>query len=214
MMELSSLLGFFNITRNGEVGGTQSTNVLVSGNRGNGLCRVNALPNNYWNGGTDVTVTSPFHLCGAVVGGSEITFTGNLISDVASSASGAVARAGLRMDGGTRVRVVANCISKAGGTGIAAGSLTLTECSIDRNSIDEVLGVGIRSVGTPVSTSFSICNNTIGYGATSGEPYMIIATGFGSMKVAICNNTSSGGRGIQTDSGTGSTNMVLANNNS
>lgn len=206
-------LGLILVTEHVAVGGSASTDVIVSGNRGNGLCRVNAVPESYWFGSADLPLTSPLQMSGMVVSGNDVTATGNRLNDISSPVPGAAARTGISFDGGVRVDVLGNRVSKCGGTGISGGTRLLTECNVNNNTIDEVLGVGIRVQNAPLAVSFSICNNVVGYGATSGEPYMIWLQGAGGVLTVICNNTSAGGRGLRTDAGAGSSNLRVFNNN-
>ncbi|WP_157791878.1 hypothetical protein ACQCLI_18060 [Pseudomonas nitroreducens] len=200
------------VTLNENAGGGMSTNIHISDNRASGLCRVSAVPMNYWHGLPDEAVTSVLFMAGALLRGENVSFIGNSLFDIKAYSPSAQARTGVRMNGGTAIRVMHNGIRQCGWTGIAGGDQMLSECTVSSNALDEVNGVGVRFENTPLSTSLVISGNAGGYGAINGDPFLVRVVGAGATRVAICGNTSASGRGISTDSGTGSTNLLIAGN--
>jgi hypothetical protein len=202
-------LGMVVVTTN--AGGGASTNVTVKGNKGHGLCRVNAVPENYWFGTPDQPITSPLHISAMVLSGTDVYATENTIDDVFSPVGGAANRTGLIFNGGALIGANRNTFTRVSGAGITCTTGNLSQLSVNDNTFDSVADVNILLQSVSLSVSASICGNTCGYGSTVGSPNMIYITGAGSVRTAICNNTSSNGRGVFTD-GT-STNLLLANNN-
>lgn len=207
-------LGAVNV-RNYPEAGTASLRVNVVGNTSIQSNRVNALPNMYWYGTPDVTIDTNKILISAIsLAGNDIVCQGNMLFSAKTSVGGAATRSMIYIGSGTRIKAQGNSLSDCSGDGIlVATGAALSSLNITDNNLDDVLGVGIRVVGATISVGAKICGNNVGFGSTLGEPYMVKVANFGATRAAICNNTSSNGRGVDTDSGTGSTNLLLANNN-
>lgn len=202
-------LGAVIVTTN--AGGSESTNVSVKKNIGHGLCRVNAVPENYWFGTPDQPIVSPLHISGMVLSGLNVYATDNTVDDVASPVPGAVNRTGLIFNGGGLIGASRNIFTRVSGAGVTCTSANLSQLTVNDNTFDTVMDVNILLQNVSLAVSASICGNTCGYGSLVGSPNMIYLTGAGSVRTAICNNTSSNGRNVFTD-GT-STNLLLENNN-
>ena len=180
-------------------GGAICSDVVVSGNNIDGSNRAEKQPESYWFGtdpALDPAVTSPLHSSSFVISGQDVLVEGNKISFVSSTTG--LSRRGMTLDGGSRITISNNSFTDVNGDGVNCGTVALSQLCIDRNTFESVLGIAIRST-VSISESLSICGNTQGYGAVSGEPYMISLTGTGSTLAMINNNSSSGGRGIQAD---------------
>lgn len=202
-------LGGVTITDHEDSG--NAADVLVTGNRISDACNAEVIPESYWNGtapGLDPDVTSDLQKSAIVVQGTDISVKGNHVSQVSSFPSG-LQRRGMTLNGTVRASITDNTFNNVNGDGINTGSLVNDQLIISGNALEEVLGVGIRAVST-VTNSLAICGNTGGYGATLGEPYLVLLQNAGAVLTIIANNNSSGGRGVFADGS--STNVTSTHN--
>lgn len=197
--------GLILITNDPTAGSTPCTNVTASGNKVNGCCQAEVIPYNYWDGGTNQPV---YTIYGMYLSGTSVHAKGNVISGVTSLPNG-LPSSGCILSGATYGDVTGNTFDSVNGFGVTTGNGN-AQISICNNTFENNVNAAIYSPGT-VSVSMIIANNTMGFGATTGNPYMVWVQNAGTTRTMICNNTDASGRGIQLD-GT-STNVVSTNNN-
>lgn len=186
------------------------TNISIKNNTIKGSNRVNVVPENYWFGTPDQPIVSPLHLSCFVLAGTNIVAIGNDIDDVSSPAVGAAGRVGCRFAGGALIKFNGNTMSRVSGSGVNGGTDGVSQGSVNDNTMDSINDVFILFNDTPLTNSLSICGNTTGIGAGAGAPNMVFLAGAGSVRVAICNNTSTAGRSVAVST---STNVLNINNN-
>ena len=187
-----------------------SSNVLVTGNNISSSNWATVVPNNFWFGTPDEAIVSPLHKSCIMISGQDVVAVGNKIANV-QAATGTDQRTGIYINGGLRVSANDNSLLNVYGQGVIIGPASIAQFSVNGNSMESVLGVGIWSDSSTFVTSGSICNNTFGYGSTLGSPYMIQVNNYNTTRIAICNNTSSNGRGVSL--GGANPNIMNLNNN-